>query len=82
MNITEKADESRAACKRPGKFEGAPPYALYFWYIGLEGFADRDNADNSYGFDVTMLDKQLFPELKKRRTVNLRETDQGFVEEI
>lgn len=80
LSAVMAAEESRSASNRPGKFQGAPPYARYFWNIGLEGFADRDDG-RTYGFDVTAEDKDLFPELKGRRTVRLWETDDGFVME-
>ena len=72
--------ESREAAKHPGKFEGCAPYVAYYWSIYLEGCADRDDGD-VLGFDVTADDKALFPELRRRRTVRLRETDSGFVVE-
>ena len=75
-----KATESRDAAMRPGKFEGCAPYVAYFWWLGLEGGADRDDG-TCYGFDVTAEDKALFPELRRRRTVRLRELDSGFVVE-
>ena len=65
----------------PGKFEGEAPYVPYYWEAYLNGFADRDNGA-VLGFDVTAEDRQLFPELKGRRTVRLIETEQGFVSEI
>ena len=64
-----------------GKFEGAPSYVPYFWDVYLDGSADRDN-DGILGFDIQKEDKEIFPELLKRRTVKLRETDQGFVVEV
>lgn len=78
--LVEKAERSREASKHPGKFESTAPYAQYFWEMAMEGFADRDDGV-VLGFDVTDEDKALFPELKRRRTVRLRETDQGFIEE-
>lgn len=65
----------------PGKFEGEAPYVPYYWEAYLNGCADRDNG-TVLGFDVTTEDRQLFPELKGRRTVRLIETEQGFVSEI
>lgn len=73
--------ESREAVRHPGKFEGCAPYVPYFWSVYLEGCADRDDG-SVLGFDVTADDKALFPELKKRRTVRLMETDSGFVVEV
>ena len=67
-----------AMVSRPGKFQGEAPYVPYFWEAYLDGMADRDDGD-TLGFDVTAEDKRLFPELKRRRTVNLHETNNGFV---
>ena len=74
-------DVSRGIIRSPGKFEGEPIYVPYFWDAFLEGFADRDDG-TVIGFDVTPEDKAEFPELKRRRTVNIMETDQGFVVEV
>jgi len=70
-----------AEVSRPGKFEGEAPYVPYYWEAFLSGCADRDDG-RVLGFDVTAEDKALFPELAKRRTVKLMETDQGFVVEV
>ena len=79
-------DADRAAAFRedtahPGKFEGCAPYVPYYWDAYLNGAADRDDG-TTLGFDVTAEDKALFPELERRRTVKLEETDQGFVVEV
>ena len=70
-----------AAVSRPGKFEGESRYVPYFWEQYMNGCADRDNG-TVLGFDITAEDREIFPELKGRRTVNLIETDQGFVCEV
>lgn len=67
--------------RRPGKFEGEAAYVPYFWDAFLNGCADRDDLD-VLGFDVNAEDKQLFPELRRRRTVKLIEDSQGFVREV
>jgi hypothetical protein len=67
--------------RRPGKFEGEMLYVPYFWDVYLNGFADRDDG-KVLGFDILPEDKAIFPELKKRRTVKLVETDNGFVCEV
>ena len=67
--------------RSPGKFENQPVYVVYFWEIYLNGFADRDDG-KIIGFDLTLDDKLIFPELKGRRTVNLMEDNQGFVTEV
>lgn len=66
-----------------GKFEGQAAYVPYFWEQGLEGFADYEEFDpNRWGFKVRATDVALFPELLVNTVVWLRETDQGFVEEV
>lgn len=67
--------------RSPGQFEGEPLYLPHFWEIYLNGFADRDNG-RVLGFDVTVEDKEQFPELKRRRTVKLYQDDQGFICEV
>lgn len=67
--------------RSPGKFEGEMLYVPHFWGVYLDGCADRDNG-KVLGFDVTKEDKVEFPELKKRRTINLIERSDGFVVEV
>lgn len=66
----------------PGKFEGEPVFALYYWSLGLDGFADSDIA-GVYCFRITKSDRQLWPELDKflgrKRTLCLSEDSSGFV---
>jgi hypothetical protein len=68
----------------PGKFEGEPIFAPLFWSIGLDGCADSDDG-KVYTFHIRKTDPehQQFPELAKwlgrRRTLRLREDNQGFV---
>lgn len=64
--------------RNPGKFEGCCRYVPYYWEVYLNGYADRDNG-RILGFDISADDKAIFPELKRRQTVKLVETDQGFV---
>jgi hypothetical protein len=76
-----KYDEYEDQVHHPGKFEGEAPYVPFYWEAYLNGMADRDDG-KVLGFDVTADDKALFPELRKRRTVKLVETEQGFVCEV
>jgi len=63
----------------PGKFEGEPIYAPYFWEIGMDGFADSDDG-KTYRFRITDEDRKLFPEIpRRRRSLHLYEDSQGFV---
>lgn len=64
----------------PGKFEQTGIYLPYFWESFLDGMADWDNGSR-LGFRITPEERVVFPELKGRRTIWLRETDQGFVVE-
>lgn len=73
--------DSHGIIRNPGKFEGEMLYVPYFWESYLNGCADRDDG-KVLGFDVTAEDKTEFPELKRRRTVKLIETEQGFVTEL
>ena len=70
-----------AETQHPGKFQGCAAYVPYFWEQFLDGCADRDDGE-VLGFNVTAIDKKLFPELARRRTVNLYETSAGFVCEV
>ncbi len=79
--IQEYNVDEHGRIRRPGKFEGEMLYVPYFWDVFLNGFADRDDG-KVIGFDLTKEDKLLFPELKKKRTLRLTETDQGFVVEV
>lgn len=61
----------------PGKFEGCPDYAAYFWDLALNGEGDTVG-------DMTMIvvepeDRVLYPELEDAFAVKLREDDNGFV---
>lgn len=77
----KRAAAYREQCAHPGKFEGCAAYVPYYWDAFLNGCADRDDG-HVLGFDVRPEDKALFPELKRRRTVRLEETDSGFVVEV
>ena len=62
----------------PGKFEGEPRYAPYFWDLYLNGAYDGEENDALYWY-VEAEDIALFPELQKVKRVFLSTTDQGFV---
>ena len=64
----------------PGKFEGEQPYVPYFWESYMNGFANDDG--HVLQFDVGSEAKAIFPELHRRRSVRLIETDNGFVCEV
>lgn len=62
----------------PGKFEGEPIWAPYFWESFLMGDADDDD-DTVLTFNVTDTDRKEFPELNDVAQVLLQETESGFV---
>ncbi len=64
-----------------GKFQECAAYVPYYWDIGMDGCADRDDGE-VMGFDVTAEDKVMFPELEGRHTVKLFESEQGFIYEL
>ena len=65
----------------PGKFESECIYVPYYWDQYLQGCASGDDGDVLW-FEISKEERKWFPQLKRRRTVRLRETDQGFVEEV
>ena len=79
--LTYFAVSAEGRITSPGKFQGEMAYVPYFWSLYLDGCADRDDGD-VLGFDVGRKDREMFPELKGRRTVNLIEDFDGFVREV
>jgi len=71
---------------QPGKFEGEPIFAPYFWNLALEGFADADDG-KVFTFKLALEGQDkgnpFRPELKhwlgRKRTLRLSEDSQGFV---
>lgn len=76
--------DSNGRIVSPGKFEGEPIFAPYFWDIGLSGFADSDNG-RFYSFRINKDDEahHEFPELKqwlgRCRVLRMSQDGQGFV---
>jgi hypothetical protein len=71
----------------PGKFEGCPIFAPYFWSIALDGCADFDDG-NVFTFRFPKGDKEringkfanaLNAWLGRSFTLKMREDSQGFV---
>jgi len=83
--------DSNGRITDPGKFEGEPIFAPYYWAMGLEGFADSDDGrvyTFKFAHSVNTGRKQCsefddWPELKKwlgrKRTLKLHEDSVGFV---
>ena len=69
---------------QPGKFEGEPVFAPYFWELGLQGMSDSDDG-RTYTFKFKTNDPELndWPTLKqwfgRKRTLRLSEDSTGFV---
>lgn len=78
------AHDSTGRITQPGKFEGEPIFAPYYWGVAMEGFADSDHG-KTFGFRFKKADPDfiLWPELKKwlgrKRALKLWEDSQGFV---
>jgi hypothetical protein len=64
----------------PGKFEGKPLWAPYYWDLAMDGCADAsDHIDGGFGFKIDASDVEVWPELKDTPQILLFETDNGFV---
>jgi hypothetical protein len=61
----------------PGKFEGEPVWAPYFYDL-LEATTGEDEDGNAL-IPVTDEDRAEFPELAHAYSVRIRESDEGFV---
>ena len=68
-----------AETKRPGKFQGEAAYVPYFYDQTGEGEFAK-NGDEIFRVDAE--DRDIFPELKGRKTVRLHYRDDGFVVEV
>ena len=60
----------------PGKFEGEPIYAPYFYDIEMNGDGDHDG--NEIIHELEPIDIYLFPELEGHKRVRTHESDSGF----
>lgn len=68
--------------KGPGKFEGEPIYAPYFWDLAMMSGEDDTEWDGDTMisvFDVSDEDLAMFPELNGVKTIRLWEDGNGFV---
>lgn len=71
----------------PGKFEGEPVFAPFFYEQALEGFGLVDSDvglshfrdDSSCRLSIFEADRASFPELGTARWVIVREDEDGFV---
>jgi hypothetical protein len=68
----------RGTIVSPGRFEGQPVFAPYYYEALLSGLADEEN-DDAAVFDVLQEDVAEFPELASFEKVFLSEDEQGFI---
>ena len=78
QDIEAEYDVENGRITSPGKFEGEPVYVPHFWEFYLNGFSDDDD-DGVLSFNVDEDDRREFPELKGVDTVQLYQSDNGFV---
>lgn len=79
-------DEDQKTIRSPGKFQGEPVYAPYFYNLILDGCQDDTlDEDPRYPqsevvdvFDVTSLDTDLWPQLRGVDRLYCFTDDQGF----
>lgn len=66
----------------PGKFEGEPDWAVYFYDLVLEGFSDQMLSDGDSPIDVFRIGADVsaaWPDLNTGDYVILQVSDQGFL---
>lgn len=82
--IESEFDIQDGIIKDPGKFEGEPVYAPYFYVLGMDSGADEDvyGADDTIHsvFFITDEDREQFPELKEEEieALHVWEGETGF----
>lgn len=94
MRINTKCeyDNDGERITSPGKFEGEPIFAPYYWDLAMQGFADSDNGTVAvfhftkaqFGSkDPQNVDVKFAAELQawlgRKRTLRMQEDSQGFV---
>jgi|SRR6185503_816173 len=78
--MTMTRDESIEATKHPGKFEGAPVFAAYYYDAMLDGEGYPDDDDETATLIYTSwAERAMFPELEGCAAVLVRVDEQGFV---
>jgi hypothetical protein len=82
-NYSRNIETLRGIIVSPGKFEGEPEWAPYFYDAILNGCCDHDYQngpdDGACFFVVTDADRREFPELADIYGVGLAESSQGFI---
>src|SRR5205823_4711247 len=82
--INDIRAEHQEAVKGPGKFEGEPAYASFYYEESLNGcfeHIDFDNGEHIEYVEITKSDAEIFPELAEHvgAFILLTESDSGFV---
>ena len=77
IRLWDEYANDRGGYRWPGKFEGEPFYAPYFYEQSLDGTWDGYGATVST--DLSVVEKIAFPELGRKRRIRVTESDQGFV---
>jgi hypothetical protein len=62
----------------PGKFEGEPAYTPYFYEMMMNGVGEQTSSGDDR-FRVSAEDRDIFPELKGKKSVTIHIRDDGFV---
>lgn len=78
------AVEGETRISHPGKFEGEPIFAPYYWSMAMEGLADGDDGRVfTFRFKSSDRDFVIWPELRywlgRKRALRMWEDSQGFV---
>ena len=79
--LDEYTVDPNGVIRDPGKFEGEPIYAPYFYDALMNGGSDSTEYDGDTPidvFDVSDEDRQIFPELQGVSEVRCYESEQGF----
>lgn len=72
----------RGMITQAGQFEGEMIYLPHFWQAYLDGCADSDDG-TTLTFKILPEDRKVFPEIpKRRRTIRLQQTNDGFIREV
>lgn len=87
--IAEQYDVVNGVIRSPGKFEGEPEYAPYFYDLSLNGGPDEevywpsdDEGEMELAADIFKVnsdDIEKFPQLDGIHTLSLKYDSQGFV---
>lgn len=63
----------------PGKFEGCPDYAPYFWDLVMNGESEYNEEQGVHFVKIEPEDLILFPELEDEYEVQIFEDENRFI---